>query len=88
MYIFSFVYKYNMLLNLNPCNCILICAFISISVNEGVAVSDVAKSRPQYRGVVHALMSIAREQGIRGLYQGVTPNVWGAGASWGLYFLL
>lgn len=60
---------------------------VRFQVNEGVAVSDVAKSRPQYRGVVHALMSIAREQGIRGLYQGVTPNVWGAGASWGLYFL-
>ncbi|TNN02935.1 hypothetical protein fugu_010422 [Takifugu bimaculatus] len=24
---------------------------------------------------------------MRGLYQGVTPNIWGAGASWGLYFL-
>ncbi|CAG2206056.1 MFT [Mytilus edulis] len=25
-------------------------------------------------------------QGMMGLYQGVTPNVWGAGLSWGLYF--
>ena len=28
------------------------------------------------------------QEGLKGLYQGVTPNVWGAGSSWGLYFLL
>lgn len=32
-------------------------------------------------------MTIWKLDGLRGLYQGVTPNVWGAGLSWGLYFL-
>ncbi|XP_064597511.1 solute carrier family 25 member 32-like isoform X2 [Liolophura sinensis] len=54
---------------------------IRFQVNEGHT-----KSRPQYRGIVHALQSISRQDGISGLYRGVTPNVWGAGASWGLYF--
>jgi len=31
--------------------------------------------------------TILREEGIRGLYRGVTPNCVGAGASWGFYFL-
>lgn len=34
------------------------------------------------------MKSVWLQEGLRGLYQGVTPNVWGAGASWGLYFLL
>uniref|UniRef100_UPI00358FB275 solute carrier family 25 member 32 isoform X2 n=1 Tax=Myxine glutinosa TaxID=7769 RepID=UPI00358FB275 len=52
----------------------------------GVCVSDGLSSRPMYRGFVHCLGSIWRQQGLRGLYQGVTPNVCGSGASWGLYF--
>ena len=44
--------------------------------------------RPEYRGVRHALKSIVRDDGWRGLYRGVTPNVTGAGISWGLYFFL
>ncbi|XP_028819729.1 solute carrier family 25 member 32a [Denticeps clupeoides] len=51
------------------------------------AVSDGLSVRPQYDGVLHCIKSIWRMEGVRGLYQGVTPNVWGAGASWGLYFL-
>uniref|UniRef100_A0A672NC86 Solute carrier family 25 member 32 n=1 Tax=Sinocyclocheilus grahami TaxID=75366 RepID=A0A672NC86_SINGR len=50
-------------------------------------VSDGLKMRPQYDGVVHCMKTIWKLEGIRGLYQGVTPNIWGAGASWGLYFL-
>ncbi|XP_019905928.1 solute carrier family 25 member 32a isoform X2 [Esox lucius] len=50
-------------------------------------VSDGLSMRPQYDGVLHCLRSIWQVEGIRGLYQGVTPNIWGAGASWGLYFL-
>ena len=53
-------------------------------MNEG---SYSAAQRPQYTGTVHAAASILRQNGVRGLYQGVTPNLWGAGASWGLYFL-
>lgn len=52
------------------------------------AVSDGLELRPKYRGLVHCMKSVWAEEGLRGLYQGVTPNVWGAGASWGLYFLL
>ncbi|XP_075868838.1 solute carrier family 25 member 32-like [Nelusetta ayraudi] len=51
------------------------------------AVSDGLELRPKYRGLVHCMKSVWAEEGLRGLYQGVTPNVWGAGASWGLYFL-
>ncbi|XP_060631682.2 solute carrier family 25 member 32 [Anolis sagrei] len=50
------------------------------------AVSDGLKLRPKYNGILHCLTTIWKEDGFRGLYRGVTPNVWGAGASWGLYF--
>ncbi|XP_056330895.1 solute carrier family 25 member 32b [Danio aesculapii] len=50
------------------------------------AVSDGLDVRPKYSGIVHCMKSIWRQEGLRGLYQGVTPNIWGAGASWGLYF--
>lgn len=49
-------------------------------------VSDGHQARPTYNGLVHACRSIVRQRGVAGLYQGVTPNVWGAGASWGFYF--
>lgn len=65
------------------------CLFL-FTVNETSKQVSVptATNRPQYRGVFHALSTIAKTDGVKGLYQGVTPNVWGAGASWGLYFLL
>ncbi|GAA6091596.1 solute carrier family 25 member 32b [Tachysurus ichikawai] len=50
------------------------------------AVSDGLELRPKYRSIWHCMRSIWQQEGLRGLYQGVTPNVWGAGASWGLYF--
>ncbi|KAM8847123.1 solute carrier family 25 member 32-like [Synchiropus picturatus] len=50
------------------------------------AVSDGLELRPKYGGMVHCMRSVWKQEGLRGLYQGVTPNVWGAGASWGLYF--
>uniref|UniRef100_A0A5F8H319 Solute carrier family 25 member 32 n=1 Tax=Monodelphis domestica TaxID=13616 RepID=A0A5F8H319_MONDO len=50
------------------------------------AVSDGLELRPKYNGIVHCLTTIWKVDGLRGLYQGVTPNVWGAGLSWGLYF--
>lgn len=52
------------------------------------AVSDGLELRPKYKGIVHCLTTIWKLDGLRGLYQGVTPNVWGAGLSWGLYFFL
>lgn len=51
-----------------------------------LAVSDGLAGRPRYTGLAHCLRSVWTREGVRGLYQGVTPNMWGAGASWGLYF--
>lgn len=52
------------------------------------AVSDGRTGFPQqYKGIIHAFTTIFREGGITGLYRGVTPNLWGASSSWGLYFL-
>ncbi|XP_050017619.1 solute carrier family 25 member 32 [Alexandromys fortis] len=50
------------------------------------AVSDGLEVRPKYKGIFHCLTTIWKAEGLRGLYQGATPNVWGAGLSWGLYF--
>ncbi|KAM9724320.1 solute carrier family 25 member 32-like [Menidia menidia] len=50
------------------------------------AVSDGLELRPKYSGIFHCMRSVWHQEGMRGLYQGVTPNLWGAGASWGLYF--
>ncbi|XP_015252362.1 mitochondrial folate transporter/carrier-like [Cyprinodon tularosa] len=50
------------------------------------AVSDGLELRPKYSGIMHCMRSVWHQEGLRGLYQGVTPNIWGAGASWGLYF--
>ncbi|XP_031332085.1 mitochondrial folate transporter/carrier-like [Photinus pyralis] len=52
------------------------------------AVNDGRSSLPQqYKGITNAFTTIFREGGITGLYRGVTPNLWGASTSWGLYFL-
>uniref|UniRef100_F1KX66 Folate transporter/carrier n=1 Tax=Ascaris suum TaxID=6253 RepID=F1KX66_ASCSU len=53
---------------------------IRYSANEG------NKSRPQYRSYWHATKSIVKAEGVRGLYQGLTPNLVGAALAWGLYF--
>ncbi|KAJ8933391.1 hypothetical protein NQ314_014031 [Rhamnusium bicolor] len=45
------------------------------------------QTTPKYSGIANAFATIIRNEGIKGLYRGVVPNVWGAGASWGLYFL-
>ncbi|XP_046859545.1 mitochondrial folate transporter/carrier-like [Xenia sp. Carnegie-2017] len=39
-----------------------------------------------YSGLRHAFRSIYMEHGWKGFYQGVIPNLWGAGLAWGLYF--
>jgi len=57
---------------------------VRFQVDEGPANGPAA--RPKYRGVYDALRTIVRSDGWKGLYRGVTPNVTGAGLSWGLYF--
>lgn len=37
-------------------------------------------------GVRHALMQIIRNEGVVGLYRGLSPNLVGSGVSWGCYF--
>ena len=56
---------------------------VRFAVNDGT-VTD----RPQYSGLRNAVTMIVKEEGYKGLYRGVTPNCWGAGAAWGFYFLL
>jgi len=55
---------------------------IRFAVNDGQVLQ-----RPNYRGLGNAVTTIFKEEGIFGLYRGVTPNYVGAGASWGFYFL-
>lgn len=43
---------------------------------------------PRYDGLGSAFVTIIKKEGVRGLYRGVTPNVWGSGSAWGFYFLL
>ncbi|XP_044259641.1 mitochondrial folate transporter/carrier-like [Tribolium madens] len=45
------------------------------------------QTTPRYSGIWNAFTTIFRQEGLHGLYRGVVPNVWGAGSSWGLYFL-
>jgi hypothetical protein len=62
-------------------NDVLFCLFY-FSVNDGQTPA------PQYRGLRNAMATIFRQEGARGLYRGVTPNIWGSGSAWGFYFLL
>ncbi|CAI0392447.1 unnamed protein product [Linum tenue] len=41
---------------------------------------------PTYRNTGHAVLTIARMEGIRGLYAGFSPAVLGSTVAWGLYF--
>ncbi|XP_071440743.1 solute carrier family 25 member 32 [Hetaerina americana] len=56
-------------------------------VGVGGGVAEAAAVRPQYRSLAGAISSILQQEGFRGLYRGVTPNVWGSGSAWGFYFL-
>jgi len=59
---------------------------IRFAVDEGPRTVN-RPNRPQYSGLGDAFKSIFRQEGIRGLYKGVTPNMAGAGTAWGFYFL-
>ncbi|XP_065617139.1 folate transporter 1, chloroplastic isoform X3 [Quercus suber] len=41
---------------------------------------------PSYKNTAHAIFTIARLEGLRGLYAGFNPAVIGSTVSWGLYF--
>ncbi|KAI6191762.1 hypothetical protein M3Y97_00263000 [Aphelenchoides bicaudatus] len=53
---------------------------IRFAANEGNLI------RPKYNSYFHACRTIAKVEGIRGFYQGLTPNLVAAPLSWGLYF--
>ncbi|KAH7566345.1 hypothetical protein JRO89_XS08G0140900 [Xanthoceras sorbifolium] len=53
----------------------------SVLVNDG-RVSNL----PTYKNTAHAILTIARLEGLRGLYAGFSPAVIGSTVSWGLYF--
>uniref|UniRef100_A0A915E086 Mitochondrial folate transporter/carrier n=1 Tax=Ditylenchus dipsaci TaxID=166011 RepID=A0A915E086_9BILA len=55
---------------------------IRYSANEGSLI------RPKYNGYIHAVRSILKASGFRGLYQGLSPSIIGAPVSWGMYFHL
>ncbi|BFZ11335.1 hypothetical protein BsWGS_14374 [Bradybaena similaris] len=57
---------------------------VRFQVDEGPGNKVI--SRPHYNGIVHAFRAIVQADGWKGLYRGVTPNVTGAGLSWGFYF--
>ncbi|CAJ2635673.1 unnamed protein product [Trifolium pratense] len=41
---------------------------------------------PSYKNTAHAIFTITRTEGLRGLYAGFLPGVLGSTISWGLYF--
>ncbi|KAF8101427.1 hypothetical protein N665_0205s0022 [Sinapis alba] len=51
-------------------------------VNDGRGIS----SLPTYKNTAHALFSISRLEGLRGLYAGFFPAVIGSSLSWSFYF--
>ncbi|KAG7466450.1 hypothetical protein MATL_G00164900 [Megalops atlanticus] len=50
-------------------------------------LSSTSQSRPKYRGPVHCLLTIAREEGVLGLYKGANALALRDGASFATYFL-
>ncbi|KAK6751683.1 hypothetical protein RB195_003228 [Necator americanus] len=52
---------------------------IRYSADEGSSI------RPRYKSYFHATKCIIRAEGVRGIYQGLTPNMVGSAMSWGLY---
>lgn len=54
---------------------------LRFAVDDGKTVTT-----PKYMSIAGGLRSIYKQEGARGLYRGVTPNLIGSGSSWGLYF--
>ena len=65
-----------------------IATYVTRLVSVPSLVDDGQTKRPHYSSLRHAVKVILHQEGVRGFYKGVTPNVAGAGSAWGLYFLL
>ncbi|XP_026478257.1 mitochondrial folate transporter/carrier-like [Ctenocephalides felis] len=55
---------------------------IRFAVNDGRTIAA-----PRYSGLSSAFATILKQEGVRGLYRGVVPNICGSGSAWGFYFL-
>ncbi|KAH9663007.1 Folate transporter 1 [Citrus sinensis] len=62
--------------------------FVAVAiVGELILVNDGRVSNlPTYKNTAHAILTISRLEGLRGLYAGFSPAVLGSTLSWGLYF--
>lgn len=49
---------------------------------------QVAEAAPHRRSIVSAVRGVVRHEGVKGLYQGLTPALVGSALSWGGYFFL
>nr|CAB3498311.1 unnamed protein product [Digitaria exilis] len=60
----------------------------SLALSDRCAVSGGRgwSEMPPYRNTAHAVYTISRSEGLRGLYAGFYPAVLGSTVSWGLYF--
>ena len=52
---------------------------VRLQVQDGTGAAE-------YKSIRHALTSIVRDEGVTGLYRGMSANLIGAGMSWGSYF--
>lgn len=57
---------------------------IRLQVADDAHVQSRTITRPTLRGTLQTILST--DAGLKGLYRGVTPNLVGSMASWGLYF--
>ena len=55
---------------------------IKFQVDTGVRAGGIGYQ------IFYALRDVQRQQGWRGLYRGISPNIAGNASSWGLYFFL
>lgn len=60
---------------------------LSLSMFRGIRLHDVVTGGKVGREITASLKDIVHDQGWKGLYRGLSPNVIGNSASWGLYFL-
>ncbi|XP_044142974.1 tricarboxylate transport protein, mitochondrial-like [Bufo gargarizans] len=62
---------------------LIVCPMETIKVKF---IHDQAASSPRYRGFVHGVREIIREQGLRGTYQGLTPTILKQGSNQAIRF--
>jgi len=62
---------------------------VSLFKKKPQQTKTLIKDRPQYRNLIDSFRRIhATENGIKGLYKGLSINVLASGTAWGMYFLI